>query len=1652
MGGASTTILSWITTEVDQALSLVHEQIARYTADAGNTVALGSCQEHLHQVSGALRMVGLAGATHFCATIEGGLARLNSEPPAVALQAVAALDRAVLALREYVDSLERGQSDVPLRLYPMYRELSDLQGERGASEKDLFFPDLGLQPPAHPAARTLPAPALKPYLQAQRALYQRGMLALLRGQGGLPEMRQALDALHQVAAQLSEPRALWWAAPGLLEGLGEPAAADWLARAKSLCNKIDFQMRDLAADAPTDGEALLRDVLYAVAKCAPATPRVREIRQLYLLDSLFPEPQAGGGVELDMDWLQPALADVRARLEALKSMWLQYVTSEPKSAARFRELVGSFKAKAGELGNPHLVRLLDAIALVATRLPDPYPAQAQYMVVEMASAFLLAENVVENFSDPAADIGEQIGIMGGWLLDAAKGKSSGEPPPGLRADLSERIGAMRLRAQVAREIAANLQHVEQVLDGFARDAARRESLRELGTYLRQIHGALSVLGFSRAAQILPVCETLIDACAQPGHDDGDGHDMDWIAEGLSSVGFFLDPCLKGHEPSDQAVELFFRRYEKAHAPAEARPFDSTVVLPGAPRWEPPAPAAPRPQVGEEMLAVFLEEAAEVLAGVEGALALGREQPLDRDALTTIRRGFHTLKGSGRMVGLMDLGEVAWEIEQVMNRWLEQQRPATPALLDLIAQARGAFAGWVQELRAGGLRGEIDAAAIVARARALKSEAPPPAAVPEAAPAPAPEPAPEAAAPEPEAAPAPETEPEPEELEIGGVRLARSLFEIYMREAAQHAATLEAQCAQWRRNFGSEAPPEFVRAAHTLASSSRTAGFEPVAVLAEALEQWMPHAQRTAAADAGMVQVAVANLRAMAEALARREAPPGAPVLVRGLHELIARLRAPAPAPARAAPRARPAEQPGGHEKRVMRDDIDPQLLPVFLEEAQQLLPLIGSDLRDWKANPGDSRVQQSLQRALHTLKGSARMSGAIRLGELTHIMEGRIEAAIEADALSPALFAELEEKMDRLSLDLERMAAGSEAPPAPLAVDQAPARAEPPLPSSASMLRINADTLDHLINEAGEVSIARSRIEGELRAVKQSIGDLTDSIARLRSQLREVEIQADSQMQSRLSVLEERDREYDPLEFDRYTRLQELTRLMAESLHDATAIQQALLKNLGETDAALVHQSRVSRDVQQELMRMRAVPFSILDERLYRIVRQTARELDKKAELDIQGSQVEVDRSVLERIGAPLEHMLRNALAHGLEAPAARAAAGKPESGRITLGLRQEANEIVLTVGDDGAGLDLERLRHRAEERGLLPPGADADAAELAQLIFVSGLSTAETVTELAGRGIGMDVVKNEVGAIGGRIEVATARGHGTTFTIYLPLTLAVAQAVLVRAGASVLAVPSAMVEQVLRLKSEQLAAHLGAGDIEFQAHTYPLHGLAQLLGGGAAAAPQGYQSVLLLRSGAQRLALHVDELVGNQEIVVKNIGPQLARVAGVSGATVLADGSIVLIFNPVTLAQRARLAPERAAAPAGAQPAAMPLVMVVDDSLTVRKVTGRLLEREGYRVLTAKDGVEALAQLKDALPAVMLVDIEMPRMDGFDLTRQVRAEPRTRHIPIIIISSRTAEKHRTQALQLGVNAFLGKPYAESELLQAISDFIAAQADVAVAA
>lgn len=751
------------------------------------------------------------------------------------------------------------------------------------------------------------------------------------------------------------------------------------------------------------------------------------------------------------------------------------------------------------------------------------------------------------------------------------------------------------------------------------------------------------------------------------------------------------------------------------------------------------------------------------------------------------------------------------------------------------------------------------------------------------------------------------------------------------------------------------------------------------------------------------------------------------------------------------------------------DDVDLDILPVFVEEANELCAQVGEGLRAWQAQPGEAAVGIRLRRTLHTLKGSARMAGAMRLGDLAHRMESRLLEGEGVREPSTALLDELEADLDRIADMLEELqrgkfgsvaqdevAAGAPGP----AVGGAAIEATPPVvsvtealpgpadvePAQRALLRVRADIVDQLVNESGAVAVTRAQVDGELRALKANLLELKASVIRLRGQVREIELQGDQQIPSRRARADEAAAGFDPLEFDRYTRFQELARALAESVDDVATAEQGLRRSLESADNVLSTQGRLTREMEQQLLILRTVAFDSMAERFHRVVRQAGHDVGKRVQLDLRGGNVELDRAVLERLAGPLEHLLRNAVDHGIESAQIREAAGKSASGTVVLAVRQVGNEILVELSDDGGGLNLDAIRAKAIAHGRYPPEAALTEAQLVECMFVPGLTTATQVTAVSGRGIGLDVVRAEVSALGGRVEVSTRRGQGTTFALTLPLTLAVAQAVLVRAGGRVWALPAPMVEQVRQVEAAALLQLFAARNLDWQGSSYPFHYLPWLLGD-VANRPTGARSnaVLLLHAGPHRTAVHVDEVLGNQEIVVKNIGPQLARVPGIAGAAVLGTGEIVLILNPVQLAQRPGipvytpdaakldLGPVGESGPASGDRATR--VMIVDDSLTVRRVTSRMLAREGFEVTIARDGVEALELLDTQSPDVILLDIEMPRMDGFEFMRKLRPSPRFRDTPVIMVTSRAAEKHRALARELGVNLYLGKPFQEEELL-----------------
>ena len=602
---------------------------------------------------------------------------------------------------------------------------------------------------------------------------------------------------------------------------------------------------------------------------------------------------------------------------------------------------------------------------------------------------------------------------------------------------------------------------------------------------------------------------------------------------------------------------------------------------------------------------------------------------------------------------------------------------------------------------------------------------------------------------------------------------------------------------------------------------------------------------------------------------------------------------------------------------------------------------------------------------------------------------------------------------------------------------------------SQEQIRVRSDLLNNLVNYAGEVNIYHARMGKQIADFGFNLSELTQTVVRLKEQLRKLEIETEIQIRSGYEKESDNyDDAFDPLEMDQYSTLQQLTRSLSETAADVDSINEILTDITRDSETLLLQESRVSTDLQEGLMRTRMVRFGGLSSRLRRIVRQIARELGKEVEVEIIGESSEVDRTVLDRIIAPIEHILRNAVAHGIEKPEVRRAVGKNETGKITIKAAREGADVVIYIKDDGAGINANKVREKAIKQGLIAADAKLSDHDALQFILQSGFTTADEVTQVSGRGVGMDVVDSEIKQLGGVLDIDTVQGKGVDFTVRLPLTLAINQALLVNAGEDVFAVPLASIEGVVRMTGYELQRFYNSNNsvYEFNDVEYELKHLGGLLTGYQPDYSKQLQlfPILLVRVGDQHFALHVDDMLGRREIVVKPVGMQIGAVRGISGATILADGRVVLILEMSALVAAESLFKPHEPVEIITEPVVdtKKTIMVVDDSITIRKITERMLKRYGIEVVLAKDGVDATSQLQDSIPDLMLLDIEMPRMDGFEVASFVRNDTRLKDIPIIMITSRTGSKHKEKAMKIGVNQYLGKPFQEEDLLSNINEIL----------
>lgn len=981
---------------------------------------------------------------------------------------------------------------------------------------------------------------------------------------------------------------------------------------------------------------------------------------------------------------------------------------------------------------------------------------------------------------------------------------------------------------------------------------------------------------------------------------------------------------------------------------------------------------------EDLLDIFLEEADELLAGIDEDLNTWSKEPENTHSLNNLMRYLHTLKGGANMIAATHIGSIAHELESIYERVIRQQITVTPALIQIIRLVQDNVSDRIQSIR----DNKIDY------------------------------PAPEA---------------------------------IHMLQNIQAlvAGTATATPVAAVETVEAETSVEL----EVIDDASESA---EIVVESQALERVDSFETESVPASDEQIQ----------------EDQSGETLTAESAESMLAD-----------------------------EDDLQTIVEETFLEESQEILENAEKLLNQWFDQRSDRSLLLQLQRAAHSIKGGARMISNESIASIAYGLESAFEQFAVHHFNSNAYDSLLQKTLKWLGQAIfdhdyngfEQIKAALDAIEFVDVTAQLPERltkteslevttgfefvqgdgTEPPnmmgewaentsSDSSNEMIRISAELVEKMIDLSGENAINRSRIEMDLGQLGNTLNEMELAIKRLADQLRRMEGELESQIIAKHGSENSRYADFDPLEMDQYSSLNQLSKSLAESASDLVDFKTTLAEKIRDTEGLLLQQSRIQAEIQESLMRTRLVPFDRMLPRLQRIVRQTSTTLNRPAELIVQNTEGELDRTILERLVNPFEHMLRNAIDHGLEDTAERLALNKPEVGSIVLNISRQGTDVIISFSDDGKGIDAESIRAKAISLDLIKAEQQVDQEELLQFIFHPGFSTAKAVTQISGRGVGLDVVQSEIKTLGGHVSVNSELGKGTTFTIRVPTTVAVSDALMVKAGDQQFAISLAQIDRIVRIAPATLETYFNSKDDYFKIDgvNYKLRYLSEFvsnqpiprLNNVAHSLP-----VLLIKgNGGQSIALLVDQLVGSRaQIVVKPIGQQFASVGVIAGATILGDGQVCLILDGQNIARQVQ-ATQRIKQLSDQQDLsrrgnARRLVMIVDDSVTVRKVTSRLLERQGYDIVTAKDGVDAIEQLENVRPDLMLLDIEMPRMDGFEVTNLVRHHDIHCNLPIIMITSRTGEKHRERAFSLGVTHYMGKPFQEAELLANVQELIAAQ-------
>jgi chemosensory pili system protein ChpA (sensor histidine kinase/response regulator) len=808
------------------------------------------------------------------------------------------------------------------------------------------------------------------------------------------------------------------------------------------------------------------------------------------------------------------------------------------------------------------------------------------------------------------------------------------------------------------------------------------------------------------------------------------------------------------------------------------------------------------------------------------------------------------------------------------------------------------------------------------------------------------------------------------------------------------------------------------------------------------------------------------------------------------------------------------------------DDVPDEILEFFQPEAEEHLQIVSDCLLSLEGNNNPEEINR-LFRAIHTVKGSAAQVGLRRLGSIAHRVEDLIGRLRDNDLEpSPDLVDICLESVDILRKTLRRewsneveMRAGVDsllgriAQYAPVETEEEESTAESAqtettqivarpaekvagksaaptqkMAAATKSVRIALGRLDRMMNTVGELVISRTKMVGRVAELEKMIDTLSFSKERLQGKVNEFQEKyeynriraqiglpwANNQRQKLLASAAAGEGgfldEFSELEMDRYDDFNILSRSMTEISADVNEVLSQLEGYIGRVEGDIDEFTKLAHHLQDEITAARMVPIGTLYSLLSRAVRDAAKSSKKNVDLDFSGSETELDNNIIQQISDPLVHLVRNSVAHGVETPADRLAVGKAEQGHVMLRAYHRGNHIYIEVEDDGRGIDYARVRQSAMECGLVSTETADRLTErdLREMLFHPGFSTATVKTELAGRGVGLDVVRSNLNALNGEIEVQSEPGQGTKFTLKVPLTLIISPALFVRCGSNHFALPLAVVEEIRRIRADEIEDVGGKLLTKVRDIVTEVVRLDSYLGLPPLEPMNGYFRMVVANAGNRQVGLVVEEVLGKDEIVIKNLGEYLRRVKLFPGTTIAPDGSLILLIDLNRMvatepnerrAVQASAAASRVFAPGSTAVArgTIPteaidrveserVIVVADDSISVRKFVGRMLEKNGYRARLAADGLEAAEIISQTGCHLVITDLEMPRMTGYELMAQLRQSPTTKRIPVMVVTSRAGAKHRDRALKEGASAFLTKPVQEDQLLAAIEQLMGTEA------